>query len=80
VEVTAILEDQLGYLSPRVEHRVEPFEDDLLPLNAPHRPLEEFEPILLTAAIVKKCGFTYREGDHRYTAFQKEPLVVVLAP
>jgi hypothetical protein len=77
VEVASVQEDQISYISPRVEQRVEPFEDDLLPLDAPLSPLEEFEPLLLTAAIVEKCGFKYSEGDHRYTAYLKEPLAII---
>lgn len=77
IEVTAILEDRIGYLSPRVEHRVEPFEDDVLELDAPHRPLEEFEPVGLTAEILEKCGFVADTTNH-VGAYRKEPLNVVV--
>src|SRR5256885_1632084 len=59
VEVSAILEDRIGFISPRIEHRVEPFEDDLLELETPHRPIEEFEGISLTSEFLKKCGFDF---------------------
>ncbi len=77
VEVTAILEDRIGYLSPRIEHRVEPFEDDVLELDAPHRPLEEFEAVSLSSEILEKCGFVADTTNH-VTAYKKEALTVVL--
>lgn len=63
VEVASVSADRLGYFSPTVEHRVEPFEDDVLQRETPHKPLEEFEPLLLTAEIlqnlpVKSFSFT----------------------
>lgn len=57
VEVMSIADDEIGYISPRVEHRAEPFEDDVLQLETAHRPLKEFEPIVLTTEIAEKCGF-----------------------
>lgn len=72
VEVAAIREDSIGYLSPRIEHRVEPFEDDVLELDAPHRPLEEFEPVALTTELLEKCGFATNN-----TTYQKDPLTIV---
>lgn len=53
VEVTAVLQDKIGYIDPGVEHRVEPFEDDRLEREAPQRPYEEFEPIPLTMDLLE---------------------------
>ena len=48
LEVTAILPEKIGYVSPKIEQRVEPFEDDLLTKDTPYEPLDEIEPIPLT--------------------------------
>src|SRR6266487_5068670 len=57
VEISAILEDKISYISPGIEYRVEPFEDDLLQKETPYKSLKELEPIILTAEILEKCGF-----------------------
>jgi len=54
VEVSFVAADRIGYLSPSIEHRVEPFEDDLLQLETPYGPLEEFEPVPLTPGLLNK--------------------------
>jgi len=61
VEISAILEDKISYISPGIEYRVEPFEDDLLQKETPYKSLKELEPIILTAEILEKCGF--KQGD-----------------
>ena len=76
VEVTSIQEDKLGFIAPGVEKRVEPFEDDLLPLETPHGQLNEFEPLLLTVDLVKQCGFLYSDGNHDYSDYKKSPLSI----
>lgn len=53
VEVASVSADKIGYFSPTVEHRAEPFEDDVLQTETPHKPLEEFEPVPLTAALLQ---------------------------
>jgi hypothetical protein len=63
VEVSAILEDKIGYVSPGIEYRVESFEDDLLQKKTPYKLLEELEPILLTHEILERCGFK-QVGDY----------------
>lgn len=78
VEVTSIHENKLGYISPRVEQRVEPFEDDLLPLDSPYCKLEEFEPIRLTAALVEQCGFVGSAQNNGFFTYTKEPLHVIV--
>ena len=57
VKVTSIFQNKIGYISPGIEHRVEPFEDDLSQIETPYRPLDELEPIPLTAEMLEKCGF-----------------------
>ncbi len=48
IEVSAILPDKIGYAFPNLEHRVEPFEDDLLQMQMRYRLLAEVEPIALS--------------------------------
>lgn len=48
IELIEILPDKVGYLSPTLEHRVEPFEDALIANEPSYEPLEELEPIPLT--------------------------------
>jgi hypothetical protein len=62
VEVCAILEDKIGYTSPGIEYRAEPFEDDLLQMETSYKSFEELEPILLTREILERCGF--RQADN----------------
>ena len=57
IEVTLILHDKIGYISPGIEHRVESFEDDLLQTETSYKSLEEIEAIPLTAELLEKCGF-----------------------
>jgi hypothetical protein len=57
VEVTSVAHDKVGYVSPRIEQRAEPFEDDLLEADAPERPLNEFEPLPLRAELLAEWGF-----------------------
>ena len=76
VEVTSILPDKIGYISPGIEHRSEPFEDDLLQTQTAHKPLEEFEPILLTRDILEKCGFETTDADDQYSSYKKESLTI----
>lgn len=54
IEITAILTDKIGYVSPMIELRVEPFEDDLLTKETPYEPLEEINPIPLTEEWLQK--------------------------
>lgn len=62
VEVASIEAESIGYFSPSIEHRVEPFEDDLLQTQTPHRPLKEFSAIPLTKEVVAKCAFDKSNG------------------
>ena len=76
VEVTSIFPGKIGYISPGIEHRSEPFEDDLLQTQTAHGSLEEFEPVLLTHDILKKCGFENTDANDQYHSYRKEPLTI----
>src|SRR4051794_31565113 len=71
VEVSAILEDKIGYTSPKIEYRVEPFEDDLLQKNTSYKSLEELEPISLTAEVLERSGFKEANNAGRKVFFKK---------
>ena len=57
IEVSAIFQNKIIYVSPSSEYRVEPFEDDLLQKDIAYKKIEELEPIPLTPEILKKSGF-----------------------
>ena len=76
VEVTSILPGKIGYMSPGIEHRSESFEDDILQTQTAHKPLEEFEPILLTRDILEKCGFENTDANDQYNSYRKESLTI----
>ena len=76
IEVTSIFPDNIGYISPGIERRSEPFEDDILQTQTAHGPLEEFEPILLTHNILEKCGFENTDANDQYRSYRKVPLTI----
>ena len=76
VEVTSILPGTIGYISPGIEHRSESFEDDILQTQTTHKPLAEFEPILLTSDILEKCGFENTDANDQYSSYRKEFLTI----
>lgn len=54
VEIAALLPDKVGYIRSHMEHRVEPFEDDLITtIEIPFTSYEELEPILVTKSLLK---------------------------
>jgi hypothetical protein len=57
VVVKSISEGKIGYVSPNIDNRVEPFEDDVVEKDTPHKFLEEFESIPLSPEVLEKCGF-----------------------
>jgi len=67
VEVATILQDKIGYSSPNFEHRVEPFEDDLMQEEIAYKPLASFEPIVLTVELLEKAGF--EKTKHLFTTY-----------
>ena len=76
IEVTSIFPDKIGYISPGIERRSEPFEDDILQTQTAHGPLEEFEPIPLTDDILEKCGFEKNDANDQYRSYRKEPITI----
>jgi len=76
IEVTSIFPDKIGYISPGIEHRSESFEDDILQTQTTHKPIEEFEPILLTRDILEKCGFENTDANDQYSSYRKEFLTI----
>ena len=48
VEITSVLQDKVGYIRSHLEHRVEPFEDDVITNEIPYASFEELVPIPLT--------------------------------
>lgn len=67
VEVAAIQLDKIGFSSPNFEHRVEPFEDDLMQEEMTYKTLASFEPIPITAEILEKAGF--QKDKHLVTTY-----------
>jgi hypothetical protein len=76
IEVTSIFTDKIGYISPGIEHRSEPFEDDILQTQTAYGLLEEFEPILLTHDILEKCGFENTYANDQFRSYRKESLTI----
>jgi hypothetical protein len=71
VAVTAVMADKIGYTFPNLDHRVEPFEDDLMQTENRIKNIEELEPIKLTQNILDKCSFNSAAEN-----FKKENLKV----
>lgn len=67
VEVVSISGDKIGYVSPGVERRAEPFEDDVLQSEPKLLSLEALEPIALTFRILDECGFEKQSGSDEET-------------
>jgi hypothetical protein len=57
VEVYSISAGQIEYVYPNIEHRVEPFEDDVVQMGTHVKPFEELEPIPITPDILERAGF-----------------------
>lgn len=59
IEVYSIMQDKIAFVSPNIDNRVEPFEDDVVEkMGIGYKQLEELDPILLTSEILlEKCGF-----------------------
>ena len=53
VEITSVMEDKVGYIRSHFEHRVEPFEDDVVTKEIPYTSFEELVPIPLTEDVLK---------------------------
>jgi hypothetical protein len=59
VEIAALLPDKVGYIRSHMEHRVEPFEDDMITKEIPFTSYEELEPIPLTESAYKNIKIKY---------------------
>ncbi len=79
IEVFSILPDKVFYVFPNVENRVEPFEDDVAKMGTNFKQLEELEPIMLTADILVKAGFTEKGGILESKHFEKSDLQLTQA-
>ncbi|HUS01612.1 MAG TPA: hypothetical protein VMY77_07790 [Chitinophagaceae bacterium] len=53
VEITSVLPDKVGYIRSHLEHRVEPFEDDVAAKDIPYASFEELMPIPLSDISLK---------------------------
>lgn len=56
VEITSVLQDKAGYIPSHLEHRVEPFEDDVVTNQIPYASFKELTPIPLTKIFLKKLN------------------------
>jgi len=56
VEVTTISGGKAGYIRSHLEHRAEPFEDDLITTETPFATPAELEPIPLSDAFTSKLS------------------------
>ncbi len=74
IEVLSIMYDKVFYVFPNIENRVEPFEDDVAKMGTSFKLLEELEPIILTAEILEKAGFTEKGGILASKYFEKGDL------
>lgn len=63
VEITSVLQDKAGYIRSHLEHRVEPFEDDVVTNQNPYAAFEELMPIPLTVAFLKKLDKKIKHPD-----------------
>jgi hypothetical protein len=57
VEVLTTDSDRIAFMYPNLEHRVEPFEDDVAEIGEGFIPLSELEPIALNEAWLTRAGF-----------------------
>jgi hypothetical protein len=74
IEVFSIMQDKVMYVFPNIENRVEPFEDDVAKMGMRDKPLAELEPIILTAEILERAGFTEKGGLLAAKYFEKGDL------
>jgi hypothetical protein len=53
VEITSVLQDKAGYVRSHLEHRVEPFEDDVVATEMLYASFEELLPIPLSENVLQ---------------------------
>lgn len=54
VEITSVLTGKAGYIRSHLEHRAEPFEDDLVTTETPFATSEELDPIPISSTFTHK--------------------------
>jgi len=74
IEISAVLRDKVSYVFPNIENRVEPFEDDVAQRGVSYKPLEELEPVMLTAETLENSGFEEKGGLFAAKHFAKGKL------
>lgn len=83
IEVEAVFAGRIAYIAPGVEHRSEPFEDDVMAFQSRLLSLEECEPVLLTGQLLEACGYavtgngSYSNAPHLRLQSQKESYYLV---
>ena len=68
VEVTTVLQDKVGYIRTHLEHRVEPFEDELITKDNSYASFEELLPIPLSVVSLK---YLDKKSCKKIAAFPK---------
>ncbi len=63
IEVKAINADGIEYVFPNIEHRAEPFEDDVVQDGVSIKAFNQLEPIMLTSEILERVGFTQNGNE-----------------
>jgi hypothetical protein len=58
IEIAAIMGDKIGHIAPNLEHRSEPFEDDLVEKELHFKSLDELEPLPITEQFLVDAGFS----------------------
>lgn len=79
IEVHSILGDKVEYVFPNVEHRVEPFEDDVVQMGSRVKAIDELEPIPIAPDVLERSGFK-EDGKgwiHKEGSFALEGEIVV---
>ncbi len=56
VEITSVLQDKASYIHSHLEHRAEPFEDDMITKEIPFASFEELMPIPLSDIWLEKIS------------------------
>ncbi|MGI8581802.1 MAG: hypothetical protein ACR2KX_06395 [Chitinophagaceae bacterium] len=56
VELTSVLQDKAGYIHSHLEHRAEPFEDDMITKEIPFASFEELMPIPVSDIWLEKIS------------------------
>lgn len=67
VKVAALQQNKIGFSSPNFEHRVEPFEDDLMQEEMAYKVAASFEPVPITTELLEKAGF--QKMKHLFTTY-----------